>query len=73
MGGEGWGGEGKGEGGEREGTEAGELAPKHKNLTPPMFVCIHACMSIMIAGVSLDGANEYRLKNFALARPSLTM
>jgi hypothetical protein len=39
MGGEGRGGEGKGKGtgkGEREGREAGELAPKHKNQTPPM-------------------------------------
>jgi hypothetical protein len=30
-------------------------------------------MPIMIVGESLDGANEYRQNDFALARPSLTM
>jgi hypothetical protein len=32
-------GRGKGEG-ERERRKAGELAPKHKNLTPPMLISL---------------------------------
>jgi hypothetical protein len=50
RGGEGRGGERRGKRGKEKGGEAGELAPKHKNLTPPIPAVVNDAESPVCNG-----------------------